>query len=137
MRKMLFIVGMLFISLGFSNVYGQASFVPVVVNVHVAAGTGKVLKPKLSFYKVSNPTAATDVFDWYNREYFVEGSVGVFYVPVQNAGTYNIVFNGESPFHTVIKSNQFLEIGKGYYNLDIYVEPYTNSSRMTITGPHK
>lgn len=136
MRKMLFIVGMLFISLGFSNVYGQASFVPIVVNVHVAAGTGKVLKPTLSFYKVSNPTVVTDFYDWYNREYFVEGSSGVFYVPVQNAGTYNIVFNGVSPSHKVTKSNQPLEIGKGYYNLDIYVEPLTNSSRMIITGSH-
>ena len=137
MKKMLFIVGMLFISLISSNMYGQASFVPVVVNVHIAAGTGKVLKPKLSFYKVSNPTEATDVYNWYNREYFVEGSSGVFYVPVQNAGTYNIVFKGENPFHTVIKSNQLFEIEKGYYNLDIYVEPLTNSSRMTITGPYK
>jgi len=137
MKKMLLIMGMICISLSFSNVYGQASFVPVVVNVHVAAGVGNVIKPKLNFYKLPNQTTPAYVYTWYDRPYFIEGaSSSLFYVAVPEAGNYNIVFQGENPLHTVLKSNIRFDVEKGYYNLDIYVDPLNNNSRMTVSGPH-
>lgn len=137
MKKMLLIMGMVFLSLGFSNVYGQtADFVPVVVNVHIASGTGNVINPKLNFYKLPNTTTPSYVYTWHNRPYFVPGTVGVFYVAVPEAGNYYLGFQGESPLHTVVMSNVNFQIGKGYYNLDIYVDPLNNKSRMTLNGPN-
>ena len=138
MKKMLFIVGLFLFSLGVSNVYAQSSsFVPLVVNVHVASGVGNVIKPRLSFYKVSNPSVATDINTFRDWTDMPQGSTsGVFYIPVQEAGTYNIAFTGESPLHTVLMSSIKLDVEKGYYNLDIYVEPITSNSRMTISGPY-
>lgn len=136
MKKMLLIMGMVFLFLGFSNVYGQtAPFVPVTVNVHIASGTGNVIKPKLNFYKFPNVTTPAYIYTWYDAPYMVQGSSGSAYVAVPEAGTYYIAFQGENPLHTVIMSNVILQIEKGSYNLNIYVDPLNNNSRMTITGP--
>lgn len=138
MKKMLFIVGMFLFSLGVSNVYGQSSsFVPIIVNIHVASGAGNVEKPKVSFYKMSNPTVVSDIYTWIDGLKMFEGSSsGDWYASVKEAGTYTIVFTGGSPLHTVSISNVKLDIDKGCYRLSVYVEPTIANSRITISGPN-